>query len=151
MKPAVAVATALAVVGAYSAVVLAQGRPDVQIKYRQGVMNAVGYHFYGVLGGMAKGDRPYDAQAAARSATFIDQLLQMPWDGFTPGSDTGAPTKAKPEIWKDRAKFDNHMKEAQAETAKLAKVAGTDLATMRPQVQATAKACSNCHDEFRAK
>jgi len=151
MKPAVAVAAALAIVCAYSAVVLAQGRPEVPIKYRQGVMNASGYHFYGILGGMAKGDRPYDAQVAARSATFVDQLMQMPFDGFTPGSDTGAPTKAKPEIWKDRAKFDNLMKEMQVETAKLAKVAGTDLATMRAQVQATAKTCSNCHDEFRAK
>ena len=151
MKPVAAAALALSLVGAYSAVVLAQGRPEVPIKYRQGVMNTIGYHFYGILGGMAKGDRPYDAQAAARSAKFVDELLEMPWDGFTPGSDTGAPTKAKPEIWKDRAKFDNHMKEAQAEAAKLAKVAGTDLATMRAQVQATAKACSNCHDDFRSK
>jgi len=149
MKPAVAVAAALAIVGTYSAVVLAQGRPAVPIKYRQGVMNTIGFHFYGVLGAMAKGDRPYDAQAAARSAKFIDELLEMPWDGFTPGSDTGAPTKAKPEIWKDRAKFDNYAKEARAEAAKLAQVAGTDLAAMRTQVRATAKACSNCHDDFR--
>ena len=151
MKPAVAIAAALAVVGTYSAIVYAQARPEVPIKYRQGVLNAAGYHFYGVLGGMAKGDRPYDAQVAARSAKFVDELIHMPWDGFVPGSDTGAPTKAKPEIWKDRAKFDNFIKEAQGETAKLAKVAGTDLATMRTQLQVTAKACSNCHDEFRAK
>ena len=55
---------------------------------------------------MAKGSRPYDKDVAVRSAKFVNELIEMPWDGFAPGSDTGAKTAAKPEIWKDRAEFD---------------------------------------------
>ena len=152
MKPVVPVVTALALVGAFSAVVAAQVPPDRAIKYRQSSLSTMGFHFFGILAPMAKGDRPYDAKVAARSAKFVAELSEMPWhDGFPPGSESGAPTKAKPEIWKDRAKFDKLAETMQGEAAKLAQVAGTDLATMRTQVQATAKACTNCHDEFRAK
>ena len=112
-------------------------------------MTAQGYHFYGILGGMAKGTRPYDKEQAARSAKFIDELIEMPWEGFAPGSDTGAKTAAKPEIWKDRAEFDRLGKEAKVETAKLAAAAGVDLAALRAQVQATGRACKNCHDKFQ--
>ncbi len=73
----------------------------------------------------------------------------MPWDGFAPGSKTGAKTAAKPEIWKDRAEFDRLGKEAKVETAKLVAAAGVDLATLRAQVQATGRACKNCHDKFQ--
>jgi cytochrome c556 len=148
MKPVVPVAAAVALVGAFAAVVHAQS-PDRQIKYRQAIMTAQGYHFYGVLGGMAKGSRPYDKEAAVRSAKFVNELIEMPWDGFTPGSDTGAKTAAKPEIWKDRAEFDRLGKEAKVETEKLAAAAGVDLATLRAQVQATGRACKNCHDKFQ--
>ena len=148
MKPVVPVAAALALVGAFATVVYAQS-PDRQIKYRQAIMTAQGYHFYGILGGMAKGSRPYDKEQAMRSAKFIDELIEMPWDGFTPGSETGAKTAAKPEIWKDRAEFDRLGKEAKVETAKLVAAAGVDLATLRAQVQATGRACKNCHDKFQ--
>jgi cytochrome c556 len=149
MKPVVPVLTALAVAGAFATVVHAQS-PDRQIKYRQGILQGMGWHM-GVLGAMAKGERPYDAQVAARSAKFVHELAEMPWDGFGPGSDAGAPTKAKPEIWKEKAKFDKLGQDLRVETAKLASAAGTDLAALRGAVGATGKACSNCHDDFRAK
>jgi cytochrome c556 len=150
MKPVVPVLTAAALVGAFVATVHAQS-PDRLIKYRQAALATMGYHFFGILGPMAKGDRPYDAQVAARSAKFVSEVSHMPWDGFAPGTDAGAPTKAKPEIWKEKAKFDKYVVDMQAETAKLAQVAGTDLASLRTQVSATAKACNNCHDDFRNK
>ncbi|MFO1283948.1 MAG: cytochrome c [Burkholderiales bacterium] len=149
MKPVVSALAALAVVGAYAVVVHAQ-TPDRQIKYRQGILQGMGWHM-GVLGSMAKGERPYDAQVAARSAKFVAELAEMPWDGFGPGSDAGAPTKAKPEIWQQRAKFDNYAKEMQAETKKLADAAGKDLNALKAAVGPTGKACGNCHDDFRMK
>lgn len=148
MKPALSVLSALALVGAFVATVHAQ-TADRQIKYRQAVMSAQGYHFYGILSGMSRGTIPYDKDAASRSAKFIDALIDMPWDGFAPGTETGAPTKAKPEIWKDKATFDKFGREAKVETGKLVSAAGTDLAALRAQVQATGNACKNCHDKFR--
>jgi cytochrome c556 len=32
-------------------------------------------------------------------------MAKLPWAGFGPGTDKGAPTKAKAEIWSEQAKF----------------------------------------------
>jgi cytochrome c556 len=152
-KNVVPVASALAVVLAFSAAVVAQEiKPDRAIKYRQGIMQAMGWNM-GVLGGMAKGEVPYNKDQAVRSATFVNELAKMPFDpGFVPVSDTGAPTKAKAEIWKDKAKFDKLAEAMQAETPKLVTAANAgDVAALRAALPAAGKACANCHDDFRAK
>jgi cytochrome c556 len=152
MKHVVPLVSALAVVGAFSAAVYAQTVPaDRAIKYRQGIMTGMGWHM-GVLGGMAKGDRPYNKDEATRSATFVQQLSQMPAEGFAFGTDQGAPTKAKPEIWKDNAKFRENLQSLQSETPKLVAAASSgDVAQLRAAVGATGKVCNSCHDDFRSK
>jgi cytochrome c556 len=146
------IVAALAVVGAFSLVVHAQNvKPDRAIKYRQGIMNAQGWHL-GILAAMAKGERPYDKDVAVRSATFVSELLQMPFDGFIPGSDQGAPTKAKPEIWTEPAKFKQLQEAAQAESLKLVAAAKTgDVNQLRTAVGAMGKACKDFHEDFQAK
>ena len=143
---------ALAVVGVFSAVVSAQTpTPERSIKYRQGIMGAQGWQL-GVLGAMAKGDRPYNKDEAVRSATYVSQLLQMPWEGYGPGTEQGAPTRVKPDIWKEPAKFKQLGDAAQAESLKLVAAAQTgDVAALRTAVGAMSKACNNCHDDFRNK
>lgn len=141
---------ALLVVGVFSAAVSAQtARPDRSIKYRQGLMRAQIWNM-GILGAMAKGDRPYSKDEAVRVATNVSQLLAMPWDGFGPGTDKGAPTSAKAEIWKDPAKFKQMADAAQAESLKLIAAAQTgDVAKLRPALAAMGKACDSCHDAFQ--
>ena len=152
-KNVVPVLSALAIVAGFSAVVVAQEmKADRAIKYRQGVLQAMGWNFYSVLGPMVKGEIPYNKDQAVRAAGFLSDLSMMPYDGFVAGSDQGAPTKAKPEIWKERPKFDKLAEAMQGETVKLVAAAKTgDPALLRTQVAATGKACSNCHDDFRAK
>lgn len=56
----VPVASAAAVIAVFSAAVVAQEmKADRAIKYRQGVLQAMGWHM-GVLGGMAKGEVPFN-------------------------------------------------------------------------------------------
>lgn len=148
-KQVIPVVAALAVVGTFSAVVYAQSADRV-VKYRQGIMQAQGWHM-GVLGGMAKGTRPYDKDVAVKHAKFVEALVQMPWEGFTPGSDTPANTKAKPEIWTEKAKFDKYAQEVQALAPKLVSAAGTDLNALRSAVGEVGRACNNCHDDFQKK
>jgi cytochrome c556 len=149
MKHAAPILAALAVVGAFSSVVYAQ-TADRAITYRRGIMQAQGWHM-GVLGGMAKGTRPYDKDVAGRSAKYVSELLDMPWEGFIAGSETGAPTRAKPEIWKDRAKFDKYAQDAKAESVKLAAAAGNGLDALRGAIGPMGRACNNCHDDFQNK
>jgi cytochrome c556 len=123
-------------------------RPDRAAKYRQGVMYAMNVHL-GVLSRMAKGEIPYNKDAAVRSATFISDLSKMPWDGFVPVSYDTPRTKAKPEIWKDKATFDKLAEAMQAELPKLIAAAQTgDVAKLKPALGAVNDACTNCHDKF---
>ena len=148
-RNAVAATSAFAVVAVVSAAVSAQDmRPDRAIKYRQGIMQAQGWQM-GVLSQMAKGEIPYNKDQAVRAATFVNELVKMSWEGYAPVSDTGN-TKAKPEIWKDKAKFDKYAQEVQAETPKLVAAANSgDVAQLRTALGAVGKVCSNCHDDFR--
>jgi len=128
----------------------AQAKPEDEIRYRQSVMNVMGRNFGGVLGAMAKGDRPYDQAAAVKAASLVDMLSTLHFDAFAPGTDKGAPTKADPAIWRDPAKFKAASERMQAEVAKLP-AAARDLAALKAQVGETGKTCKACHDDFRMK
>jgi len=137
--------------GAVAIAFAQEAKPDRAIKYRQGVLTAISWNF-GVLGGMAKGEIPYNKDEAIKRATNVANLSTLPWEAFGPGTDQGAPTKAKPDIWKEPAKFKERQDKLIEEASKLATVAKTgDEAALKAQVGATGKACGNCHDDFRAK
>ena len=126
-------------------------KPERAIKYRQGIMQAQGWNM-GPMAAMVKGERPYDKDEFLKRATYLDQLVQMPWEGYTPGSEQGAPTKAKPEIWKEPAKFKQYGERLAAEASKLVVAARTgDMNLIKPAFAAVGKACNDCHDDFRSK
>jgi cytochrome c556 len=123
-------------------------RPDRAIKYRQGLMYAMNVNF-GVLSRMAKGEMPYAKDAAVLRAKNLSELSAMPWEAFLPVSHAGGRTKAKPEIWQDKAKFDKLAEAMQAELPKL--VAATqsgDPAQLKSAVGRVGDACEKCHDAF---
>jgi cytochrome c556 len=141
----VAVAGVIAIVNAQDI------KPDRAIKYRQGILQAQGWNV-GIMSAMAKGERPYDKDEFLKRAVYLDELVYMAWEGFIPGSDQGAPTKAKPEIWKEPAKFKQNQEKLQAETPKLVAAAKTgDMNQIKTALGDVGKACTNCHDDFRAK
>ncbi len=152
MGKAVRAALGMALAGAMVSVAAAQDvKPDRAIKYRQGVLQAIGWNM-GIMGAMVKGERPYNKDDFLLRATYVDQLAHMPWEGFTPGSDQGAPTKAKPEIWKDQAKFKQHADKLVAETARLAAAGKSgDANQFKAAFADVGKACDSCHDDFRSK
>lgn len=145
---ATGVALALGVGIAASAV--AQVKPDVLVKQRQAAMTLQG-KYLGPIGAMMKGAVPYNADVVALNATFLENLSRMPWDGFQP-STSGEKSKAKPEIYKDMAKFKAAWETLEAETSKLGAVArAKDEAGVRATFGGVAKACGSCHDAFREK
>lgn len=63
-----------------------------------------------------------------------------------------SPTKAKPEIWTEQAKFKDAGDKAMAETAKLAAAAKTgNLDALKTAFAATAGTCKACHDAYRSQ
>ena len=131
------------------AVGAAEVKPEDAIEYRQSVYTLIKWNF-APIGAMVKGQVPYDAAAVARHTAFLEALSKMPLEGFTPGSDVGNDTKAKPEIWKNRQEFEKLMSDFQEQITKLNQAAHSgDQAAVKEQFGATAKSCKNCHDKFR--
>ena len=129
--------------------VLAQVKPEAQIRYRQSVMNVMGRSF-GALNAMAKGEAPYNKDAAARNAAIVEMMSGLPAPAFGPGTDKGAPTKADMKIWSEGEKFKTAYEKMVGEVKKLPAAAGDDV-TLKAQVGEVGKACKGCHDDFRLK
>ena len=107
---------------------------------------------FGRVGAMANGRAPFDAKAAVDNAEIVADMAKLPWGGFVPGSDKGAPTKAKPEIWAEQAKFKDLNEKLQAETVKLVAATKTgNLDNVKTAFGNTAAACKACHDNYRAQ
>lgn len=148
---AVVAGAALAIgAGFVQAQTVAPAKAEDAIKYRQSSFFVMSQHF-GALAAMVRGDRPYDAAAAGAHATLVDTMAHLPWTAFTPGTDKGGNTRAKPEIWSDSAKFQAASKRLTDETAKLVSASKTDLGALRTQFGAVGAACKNCHEGFRTQ
>ena len=102
-----------------------------------------------VVGAMLKGEREYDAAAAAESlATFGDVAARF-GDLFPAGTETGADTEAAPAIWEDRAGFDAALKDWSDATAAAVAAAPATLEDAKPVLGEVFKACKGCHDTYR--
>ncbi len=152
MKKTLLAAGVAIAVGGLAGTALAQVKPEVLVKQRQAVMTLQGKYF-GPIAGMASGKvTPYNADVVARSATYLENLAQMAWDGFHENTKGEKNTKALPEIWSQKAKFDELSQRLQAETMKLGQVArAKDEAGVKRQYAAVGKVCGACHESFRQK
>ena len=149
-KSFLATGVALALGAGVAATAVAQVKPEVLVKQRQAAMTLQG-KYLGPIGAMMKGAAPYNAEVVALNATFLENLSRMPWDGFQP-STSGEKSKAKPDIYKDMAKFRAAADTLEAETAKLGAAArAKNEAGVRATFGGVAKACGSCHDTFREK
>jgi len=140
-----AVAAALAVIGA--GVVAAADEPQV---VRQGMMKKMG-GAAGALAGIAKGEKPYDAEIVKASLSTMVEVAKTFPDQFPAGSETGHETEASPKIWEAMDDFKAHA-------AKLGTDAGAALADLPADQAAVGAAlktigadCGGCHEVYRIK
>lgn len=126
---------------------IAAGEPQV---VRQEEMKKVGGAM-GAIGAIAKGEKPYDAEAIKAALTTMAEVGKTFPDHFPAGTETGMDSEAAPAIWQN-------MEDFKAKSAKLAEVAEAQLAAMpadQAAVGATMKAvgatCGDCHQTYRLK
>ncbi len=130
---------------------LAQSAPEKTIKARQSAYYLIGDQM-ARINATAKGELPFDKDAMQRSGEVLDVLSAAVLHYFPAGSDQGAPTKAKPEIWKEVARFKQLGEASHGEALKLKVVLTTgDLVAIKAAYGATAKSCKTCHDIFKDK
>lgn len=127
-------------------------KPDPSIAARQAQMRLNAYNV-GILGAMAKGTTPYDADKAAAAANNLVMLGSLDWSIYwVPGTDNGAMpgTRALPAL------FDNLEDVAAKEAAfKSAAEAAAAAAPNGQEALAAAMggvgaACGACHQAYRA-
>jgi cytochrome c556 len=106
-------------------------KPEDAIKYRQSAMFVMGNHM-GRLGAMVQGRVPFDAAQAAANADVLLVMSKLPFAGFSEGT-TAANSKAKPEIWTERAKFDAGAQRMQEAMVKLNEAAKSATSTRSRQ------------------
>jgi cytochrome c556 len=123
-------------------------KPEDAIKYRKASFTVMAAHF-GRLGAMANGRVPYDAKAASDNADVVATLAKLPWAAFGEGTDKGD-TRAKPEVWKEAAKYKEAADKMQAEIVKLNTAAKAgNIDALKAAFGPAAASCKACHDNFR--
>lgn len=151
MKKTLVAAGVAVALGGIAGMALAQMKPDMMVKQRQSAMTLIA-KYWGPIAGMASGKvSPYNADVVSRNATYLENLAQMPWDGFH-DSTKDEKSRALPEVYSQKAKFDELAQRLQVETAKLGELArAKNEAGVKQQYAAVGKVCGACHDGFRAK
>ena len=124
-------------------------KPEDAIKYRQSALFVMQQNFSRVAA-MAAGKAPFDAKVAADSAAVAEFTSKLPWVGFGDGTDKGRENRAKPEIWTDKAKFNDYADKMQAEMVKFSAAAKTgSLDNIKATMAGVGGSCKTCHDAFR--
>lgn len=126
-------------------------KPEDAIKYRQSAFTVMANHF-GRVAAMAQGKVPFDAKVAADNTAIVVTMSKLPYTAFGDGTDKGLPTRAKPEIWKEHAKFNDLASKMQGEVVKLdAAARAGNLDALKAAVGAVGGSCKACHDDYRAE
>lgn len=140
-----ATAAALAIIGA-SAVVAADEPQVVRAQMMKKVGGAMG-----ALSGIAKGEKPYDADVVKTSLTTMSEVAKAFPEQFPAGSEMGHDTEASPKIWEQTddfkakaAKFGSDVDAVLANLPADQAGVGAALGTIGPN-------CGGCHEVYRVK
>jgi cytochrome c556 len=143
----------------------AQTPPDAQaaraaIANRKAIFTLIGNNFrpigealrQGAAGGTsASGSVDTTKVDTARYAARIAMLDEMLPDAF-PELPAGGDTRARPEIWTNRADFDERLREFHDHVAQLAQItARHDNAAFKAAATTVAQDCKSCHDHYRSE
>lgn len=122
------------------------------IAVRKAVYTLIGNNF-GPLGQVVQGKAPFDGTEALKRAERVAFLAGLAQETYSDISKIGN-TKAKPEIWENRAEFDKLNKEFADHSNALVAVLRKDknnAEAFKAAATAVAGDCKSCHDQFRAK
>lgn len=146
MKTLIRLACATALLTGIAAAAQAE-EANPAIVHRQSLYKVAAGHMGGLKSALLLKDGP--AAKASYHADAIVAAFQQFGDAYPAGSDKGE-TKAKPNIWTDRAGFDKAGKDSYAAAVALADAAKTgDQAKSVAAFKSLGGTCKACHDEYR--
>ena len=127
-----------------------EGNPAVKARKAHMQLYA---HNLGILGGMARGNAEYDAEAASAAASnlaALTQLNQMTY--WAPGTDSDAlpgETRALPALWENIPDAVAKGQELAAAAMALSETAGNGLEAVQAGLGPVGRVCGQCHEAYQ--
>jgi cytochrome c556 len=120
------------------------------IQGRQAAMMLSGVAMGSIKGSIDAGQAPstqrFSTRALARWAHAVPGMFPA-----GSGPEAGTPTKAKAEVWSDRAGFEARAADYAAAADRLAELAaGEDAAAFTAQLAVVRESCNACHTVYKA-
>jgi cytochrome c556 len=126
----------------------------IAVENRRAVFTLIGNSFR-PFGAIVRGGATYDDAEANKRAARIAFLAGILDETFPEGSNVGEPdSKAKADIWSNRADFDKKLKEFQAHARDFVDVVAKEKGAtdgFKIAVAALGQDCKNCHDSYKLK
>lgn len=124
------------------------------IEVRKAVFTLIGNNFK-PIGETLQGKTQYDAAEIQKRAARVAFLADFIGDSFPEVSNTGLPdSKAKPEIWSDRAGFDKKIADFREHAAALVKTSTREKTAsdaFKTAAAALGQDCKGCHEAYKVK
>lgn len=124
------------------------------VNQRQTSMKENGKNIGGVLGAMAKGEKPYDQAAVDAAIAKLAENAKTMGTLFpenTKGLKADGKYSASPKIWENRADFDSHVANYTKAVNEVSAAGIKNLDALKAAVPALGKQCSGCHETYRLK
>jgi len=122
---------------------------------REDLMKSNGQYVYRVIPGYIRSGTGTPEDVAKGAATIVDNFKKIPalFVAGTSTTDMPGKTKAKPEIWQDKAKFETLAKGTSDLAAALGEAAKTGDKDKISAAYTTLNrdGCTACHNQFRAE
>ncbi|NNE87351.1 MAG: cytochrome c [Silicimonas sp.] len=151
LKPTLILATSALVFASGIAIAGGHGG-NPAVKARKAHMQLYS-HNLGILGGMAKGEIEYDADAASAAANNLASLSTLSqrsyWAPGTSNAELGEETRALPAIWEAGSKAGEIGGQLAEAAEALAAVAGDGQESLGPALGGVGQACGACHKAYR--
>lgn len=125
---------------------------DQAINVRKAIYTLIGNNF-GPIGGVLQGKTPFDGAEATKRAERVAFLANLSVEAYPEISKTGN-TRAKPEVWTNRADFDKKLKDFTDHSNALVAVLRKDSKDedgFKTAAKLVASDCKGCHEDFRTK
>ncbi len=132
-----------------SSSVIAEESFEKEIEYRQGVMDILSWNMKHI-GGMLKGNMPYDAEKIKTHAADIASVASLNILAGFPEDSTGEDSAALEDIWMDFDNFKQKLADFKmaAEGMNTAAQSGEQTAVGKA-MEALGKSCKSCHKPFK--
>jgi len=117
---------------------------------REGLMKKIG-GAAGVLAGIAKGSKPYDAAAVKDALTTIAETAKVFPDQFKPGTEKSPDKLASPKIWENMADFKAHADKLSGDAQLALATLPADPAAVGATLKTLGADCGACHQVYRLK